>query len=123
MQGSLPAATIDAIVEGRHADPFAVLGVHEAGGAFVVRAFVPGADSLDALSRDGAWLATLARRHDAGFFEGTVPRRTAYRLRAANRSDSWLVDAFAGDRGGLPFTAEVMLPPLGTLWLVHEGEA
>ena len=42
--GSLPAATIDAIVEGRHADPFAVLGIHEADGGIVVRAFVPGAD-------------------------------------------------------------------------------
>ncbi len=112
MQGSLPAATIDAIVEGRHADPFAVLGVHEAGGAFVVRAFVPGADSLDALSRDGAWLATLARRHDAGFFEGTVPRRTAYRLRAANRSDSWLVDD--------PYAYGPVLGPLDD-WLIGEG--
>ena len=33
MQRPLPAATIDAIVEGRHADPFAVLGLHEADGA------------------------------------------------------------------------------------------
>jgi 1,4-alpha-glucan branching enzyme len=31
------------------------------------------------------------------------------------------VEAVAGDCHGLPFTAAVMLPPLGALWLVHEG--
>jgi len=33
------------------------------------------------------------------------------------------VDAAAGPCHGLPFAADVMLPPLGTLWLVHEGGA
>jgi 1,4-alpha-glucan branching enzyme len=33
------------------------------------------------------------------------------------------VDAVAGPCHGLPFAADVMLPPLGTLWLVHEGGA
>jgi 1,4-alpha-glucan branching enzyme len=33
------------------------------------------------------------------------------------------VNAFAGESGGFPFTAEVMLPPLGTLWLAYEGGA
>ena len=33
------------------------------------------------------------------------------------------VDAAAGPSHGLPFAADVMLPPLGTLWLVHEGGA
>jgi 1,4-alpha-glucan branching enzyme len=74
MQSTVPAATVEAIVEGRHDDPFAVLGVHEAGGAVVVRAFVPGAESVDVVTRDGATLASLARRHAGGFFEGTIPR-------------------------------------------------
>src|SRR5437867_4891164 len=107
----LPSATVDAIVEGRHGDPFAVLGVHEADGRIVVRAFVPGAATVDVVTRDGATLAPLSRRPDAGFFEGVIPascrreggasdagffeavipRRTAYRLRAAHQRGAWLV--------------------------------
>ena len=49
----LPADAVAAIVEGRHGDPFAVLGLHEADGACVVRAFVPGADTVDVETRDG----------------------------------------------------------------------
>ena len=52
---------IEAIVAGRHDDPFSVLGPHEAGGRRVVRAFVPGAESVDAVTREGALLAPLAR--------------------------------------------------------------
>ena len=35
-----------AIVEGRHGDPFSVLGLHKREGAWVVTAFVPGAERL-----------------------------------------------------------------------------
>jgi 1,4-alpha-glucan branching enzyme len=50
---SLSSDIIDAIVDGRHADPFSVLGLHEAGDALVVRAFIPGADSVDVVTREG----------------------------------------------------------------------
>jgi 1,4-alpha-glucan branching enzyme len=43
-------ATIEAIVTGEHRDPFAVLGVHEAGGGLVARAFVDGAEELEAFT-------------------------------------------------------------------------
>ena len=112
MATTLPPGAIDAIVEGRHGDPFAVLGPHEVDGGIVVRAFVPGADVVDAVARDGGLLAHLARRHAAGFFEGTIPRRTAYRLRAANRESAWTVD-----------DAYSYGPVLGSIddWLVGEG--
>ena len=112
MAGALPQAAIDAVVEGRHADPFAVLGVHDAGGAAVVRAFVPGAQTVEAVDADGAPLAPLACRHAAGFFEGTLPRRGRYRLRAANRDGTWLVDD--------PYSYGPVLGPLDD-WLVGEG--
>ncbi len=112
MSGALPAGTIEAIVEGRHADPFAVLGLHDVDGTPVVRAFVPGAETVDAVTRDGALIAPLAQRHAAGFFEGVVPRRAAYRLRAANRDAAWTVD-----------DAYAYGPVLGPLddWLIGEG--
>ena len=52
MPAALPSGTIEAIVEGRHADPFAVLGLHEDDGALVVRVTAAGeATRLAAVER------------------------------------------------------------------------
>jgi 1,4-alpha-glucan branching enzyme len=112
MRGALPSGTIDAIVEGRCTDPFAVLGLHETDGALVVRAFVPGAETVDAVTRSGNLFAHLTRLHPGGYFEGAVPERTSYRLRAANRQASWTVDD--------PYACG---PVLGSIddWLIGEG--
>ncbi len=109
---ALSKATVEAVVEGRHRDPFAVLGLHEAKGRVLVRAFVPGADTVEAVSREGEPLATLDRKHDAGFFEGSIPRRTGYLLRAGNAEAQWTVD-----------DAYAYGPVLGPLdvWLLGEG--
>ena len=104
--GALPSVAIDAIVEGRHADPFAVLGLHDISGTTVVRAFVPTAETVDAIIRGGDFIAHLARRHGMTFFEGMVLRRAAYRLRAASGCDA---------------SAALTIPALSTLWPVHEG--
>jgi starch phosphorylase len=50
---TLDATTLSAIVDGRHGDPFAVLGPHEAAGKLVVRAFVPAADLSEQISTAG----------------------------------------------------------------------
>jgi 1,4-alpha-glucan branching enzyme len=112
MRGALPSGTIDAIVEGRCADPFAVLGLHDVDGMLVVRAFVPGAESVDALTRDGELLAHLVRLHPGGYFEGTVPRRASYYLRAANGEATWTVDD--------PYAYGPVLGPLDD-WLMGQG--
>ncbi|WP_154402963.1 GlgB N-terminal domain-containing protein, partial [Bordetella pertussis] len=56
IQGTLDAATQHALLAGRHADPFSVLGPHQAGAHTVVRAFGP---VLDAAQLDhcaaGGW--------------------------------------------------------------------
>ena len=46
---TLDNGTAQAIVEGRHGDPFAVLGPHPKGKDWVVTAFVPGAAKLSLL--------------------------------------------------------------------------
>jgi 1,4-alpha-glucan branching enzyme len=88
------AAEIEAIVAGRHADPFAVLGLHQAGKGWVARAFVPGASALEVLSPAGQSLAHLELRHQAGFFEGLLPagvhRPLVYRAR--NGGGQWTVE-------------------------------
>ena len=46
--GEIPLSEIEAILEGRHTNPFAVLGLHKLGDAFRVRCFVPGAEAVTA---------------------------------------------------------------------------
>ncbi len=85
--------TITAIIEGRHGDPFAVLGPHGVEDGTVVRAFAPGAERLEVRALDGTLLGELARRHEAGFFEGLLTEPSplsAYRLRA--RRGPWWWD-------------------------------
>jgi 1,4-alpha-glucan branching enzyme len=68
---------VHALVEARHPDPFAVLGMHaEADGSLCVRALLPRAAEVAVHdTRTGARVARLARRHPAGLFEGPIPRR------------------------------------------------
>jgi 1,4-alpha-glucan branching enzyme len=91
------APEIEAIVAGRHGDPFGVLGLHRAGPHFVVRAFVPGAERLVVSGPDGGSLGEIERRHTSGFFEGAVPLEGHVPLRyhASNAEGSWEVaDAY-----------------------------
>ena len=84
---------IEAIIHGRHADPFKVLGLHASGKSWIARAFVPGAETITAQSLDGRSLGALERRHDAGFFEGKVKttKHQALRYACANAGSSWTI--------------------------------
>jgi 1,4-alpha-glucan branching enzyme len=66
-----------ALLEARHADPFAVLGMHaDADRDLWVRALLPGARQVLLFeTRTGKRLGELLRRGDQGFFEGLIPRR------------------------------------------------
>ena len=77
----LDTPTIDAIVTGNHGDPFVVLGPHDVGKSRVVRVFLPGAQSVAAISASGEVLAQLQSVHDAGLFAGKLSRKEPYRLR------------------------------------------
>ncbi|MGK2913464.1 MAG: 1,4-alpha-glucan branching protein GlgB [Porticoccaceae bacterium] len=74
--------TARALQEGTIGDPFAVLGPHPAETDSIVRAFLPGAESVVVLEgqRDEP-LATLAPVQIPGLFAGRIPQDTAYRLR------------------------------------------
>lgn len=89
-------AEIEAIVSGRHGDPFKLLGLHQSGKQWVARAFVPGAMSVEAMA-GGKSVGSLERRHDAGFFEGLVKIKARQPLTylAANGGGTWTVaDAY-----------------------------
>jgi 1,4-alpha-glucan branching enzyme len=48
---------IEALVLGRHGDPFALLGPHREGEGWVIRALLPRARAVTALARSGETLA------------------------------------------------------------------
>jgi 1,4-alpha-glucan branching enzyme len=76
------SAEANAIIEGRHSDPFRYLGLHKEGDETVVRAFLPEASKVEAIGERGD-VASFARIHDAGLFAGALPNGSErYQLRA-----------------------------------------
>ena len=72
------------VVEGRHGDPFAVLGLHQG----QLRTFQPDAREVHVLDGGGRRLAALERTEATGFFEGAVAKLKpgdAYRLEVDGR--------------------------------------
>jgi 1,4-alpha-glucan branching enzyme len=72
----------DALVEARCEDPFGVLGPHQEGAEFVVRAFAPECDELLVVTGDEI-VSRAERIHPAGGFVARMSRPAfSYRLRA-----------------------------------------
>ncbi len=102
----LSEAQVQALVQARHADPFALLGLHTgADGALWMRALLPRAAAVTLHERgDGAVkgrkVATLEQRHADGLWEAKVPRRKKrfdYRLhvRWDDGNEGRYADAYA----------------------------
>ena len=88
---------VQAVVDGQHANPFAVLGLHQSGKTYSARAFLPGAEHVDVETLDGKKLGALERTNDAGFFEASVKtdRIQHVRLKASNPGGHWeLIDPY-----------------------------
>jgi 1,4-alpha-glucan branching enzyme len=82
---------IQALVEGRHSDPFAVLGPHETPRGKALRVLRPGAETAEAIDvANGRPCGRLLRRHPDGFFEGLLaPGVARYRLRFTSGDATW----------------------------------
>ncbi|MDX1460455.1 MAG: 1,4-alpha-glucan branching enzyme, partial [Xanthomonadales bacterium] len=73
----------EAIALGTHPRPFEVLGPQ----GRQVRAFLPGAQDVALVNREGRRLVAMTRLHKEGIFEGQLPPRIRhYRLRYTDRS-------------------------------------
>ncbi len=82
-----------AIVEGRHGDPFSVLGLHKREAGWVVTAFVPGAERLSVLTgKAGKPVEAMAIPGCDGLFCAALPRKLDYRLRAEGHGATWEFD-------------------------------
>ena len=82
MTDPIDRGAVLAIVEGRHGDPFAVLGAHEQDGTTWIRVFLPGSDGVTLLDCHGQEAGTLTRLDGAGFWSGPlIGTPGSYRLR------------------------------------------
>jgi 1,4-alpha-glucan branching enzyme len=78
----LPAEIAQQLADGVLHDPFAVLGPRETAAGRLIRAFLPGAEAVEVMSRaTGASLGWLSPTRPEGLFAGIVASDEPYRLR------------------------------------------
>lgn len=86
-----------AIASGTFGDPYSQLGLHEIDGKWTLRAFVPDAETVDAVDPEtGRRIVSLSPVAGAqGMFEGVATRRRkrfAYHLQISRDKHEWTVD-------------------------------
>ena len=78
----ISADAVQALIDGRHGDPFSILGQHNRKSMSIVRALAPGAQAIDVVAReDFSLLGRLELAHPGGLFAGVVAGGRPYRLR------------------------------------------
>ncbi len=88
-----PTRQITTLIQGRHNDPFAVLGPHRGDTGWVVRTFQPQADSVELLGAEDRPIATLQVIDPAGLFAAEIPADPgSYRLRLRAGEHAWTID-------------------------------
>ncbi|MBO9581193.1 MAG: 1,4-alpha-glucan branching protein GlgB [Sphingobium sp.] len=92
-----PRSAIDSLLNGTHADPFSLLGVHEGPKGCFARTIIPGAESVEAHDLEGGTLGMLERADDRGLFEGAIRgKRQPVKYHARNAgADWWVTDAYS----------------------------
>jgi 1,4-alpha-glucan branching enzyme len=82
-----------ALVNGTHGDPFAELGLHKRGKAWVVTAFVPGAEQLWVLTgKAGKAVQASPVENAPCLFALQMAKKSDYRLRAQGHGAEWEFD-------------------------------
>ena len=91
------AAAIAALLNGTHADPFSLLGIHDGPGGAFARAVLPGAESAEAFALTGEPLGAVARVGETWLFEGPVKgaRQPVKYHCHAGEHQWWLTDAYS----------------------------
>lgn len=104
---------IAALLEGRHADPFSLLGVHDGPGGLFVRALLPGAEAVSVESLSGEPLGVLLQIDVRGLFEGAVTgARQPVKYRCSAGDHAWFVTD--------PYSFGPVLGPMDD-FLINEG--
>jgi 1,4-alpha-glucan branching enzyme len=91
--GAPDFGAIEDIVQARHGDPFAILGLHTQNGVHTVRAILPTAKSVAVVARDtGLPLGRLELLHQAGFWSGQITDHVPYRLHITEADRSYEIE-------------------------------
>ncbi len=78
---NLDHGALHALVEGRHGDPFSILGRHPVGDTYVVRALLPGATSVDVVDADSdTVIARMEQVFQGGLFAADIGSHGTYRF-------------------------------------------
>ena len=90
----------DALVAGKHSDPFSLLGLHRSGKIRVVRTLQPHAKRVELIDVDGGQHVEMERVHPGGVFVSKPPpRRSRYRLRITLNDDIRRIRLLCEDAG------------------------
>ncbi|HEU0096430.1 MAG TPA: 1,4-alpha-glucan branching protein GlgB [Rhizomicrobium sp.] len=90
-------AALEALLEGRHDDPFSILGGHAGPQGTFARTLLPGAETAEAHDLAGNSLGQLARTDPRGLFEGAItgpPQPLKYRAQAQG-TQWWVTDPYS----------------------------
>jgi 1,4-alpha-glucan branching enzyme len=104
---------LDALLEGRHPDPFSLFGAHAGPGGTFARIWIPGAERAEAYDLKGRRLGALARTDKIGLFEGKIistPGPIKYKAQGFG-AQWWVTD---------PYTFGPVLGPVDD-FLIAEG--
>ena len=126
-----PQEAISALLDGVHADPFSLLGIHDGPLGAFARAVLPGAQSAEAFDLSGKKLGKLKCIDPRGLFEGKVKggrQPVKYRCKAGEH-EWWVTDAYSfgpvlGPVDDLLIaegTHYRLFDKLGAHCIVHEG--
>ncbi len=84
---------VQAIADGRHGDPYAVLGPHAREGGYVVRHFAPHASHVDVIDGHGETIAAMERVHPAGLYEAALESLpVSYRFAVQHYGEPYVSD-------------------------------
>ncbi len=88
---------LEALLQGRHGDPFSLLGVHAGPGGTYARVWIPGAERAEAFDLNGRRLGAVIRVDGRGLFEGKLlgpPRPVKYKAQSAG-TQWWVTDPYS----------------------------
>src|ERR1700761_526666 len=88
---------LEALLQGRHGDPFSLFGVHAGPGGAYARVWIPGAERAEAFDLGGRRLGALTRIYERGLFEGKLlerPGPVKYKAQGYG-AQWWVTDAYS----------------------------
>ena len=109
-------SVINSFFDGKHADPFAVLGMHETHNGIEIRALLPDADKVEVIDKENqSIVVVLEKVDDRGFFTAIVPEIHhffAYQLKVYWGAEAQIIED--------PYRFHPMINDLDQ-WLLAEG--